>query len=86
MFHAAPQTAGRAARHGRPTRFHRIEPVQGLLSWLLAQLLSGLSTVRRGWSWVWSVDHDDAASTAVAWLLQFCLMATLLFLMVAGTR
>lgn len=56
------------SRHGRPTRHGYLEPVQ----WLL-------SSAGRGWRWVWSVDHDDAASTAVAWLLQFVLVASLLF-------
>jgi len=60
-------------RHVRPSRHQYLEPAQ----WLL-------SSAGRGWRWVWSVDHDDTASTVVAWLAQFFLLASLLFVMVAG--
>jgi hypothetical protein len=61
------------ARHGLPDRHRTLEPAQ----WFV----SGLS---RAWAWVWTVDHDDVASTVVARTVQFVLLAALFFVTVLG--
>jgi hypothetical protein len=70
MYRSTPGTA----RHGRPARFPHLEAA----GWLL-------STAGRGWRWVWSAVHDDAVSAAVAGMLRFSILATLIFV-VAATR
>lgn len=67
----------RTGRHCLPARARQwpVEPAQ----WLV-------SNASRGWYWVWSVDHDDLVSTAVARVLQFGLLAAFFLAMVIGAR
>lgn len=83
QVHRVPGPRRAVSRHAAGPEPRPVEVAGWLASWLVSWLVFG---ARRWWRWVWSVDHDDVASTIAAWLLQFALLATLFLVTVIGAQ